>query len=258
MYNIRPWQMKYSWDSHTCFVHRWITDLLLQHDANKYSWGTYYSRVLGLEPCRSGDSSSSLCGWSIVSLSSRFSTSGLVDGFAPAVIRFLNQAAWNRGLPLPELPGESGEAEVFDVAPSRKRYATLLADTISVLACLSWSRWTESISSINYSIKHQLDELKQGLGNLYHVNTGKKPKTTNSLLTDNYTINFSISCFLGLCYSRLHDHSSHVTHWKMRWGVLWFLRGITLYCLIIYCFEHYCVLGPFSANCRPHHSTCSV
>lgn len=50
---------------------------------------------------------------------------------------FLNQAAWNLGEPLFELPVESGEDTTLLVTPKRKRYATLLADTISVLACLN-------------------------------------------------------------------------------------------------------------------------
>lgn len=69
------------------------------------------------------------------------SASELVDGFAPLVIIFFNQAVWNLGDPPPlfELLGDSGPfltlLVTLFVTPKRNRYATLLADTISVLAC---------------------------------------------------------------------------------------------------------------------------
>lgn len=53
-------------------------------------------------------------------------------------MRFLNHAAWNLGVPpLFELLVDSGEDMTLFVAPRRKRYATLLADMISVFACLN-------------------------------------------------------------------------------------------------------------------------
>lgn len=70
-----------------------------------------------------------------------FSASELVDGFAPFVIIFFNQEAWNLGDPSPllELLGDSGPVltllVTLLVTPKRNLYATLLADTISVLAC---------------------------------------------------------------------------------------------------------------------------
>lgn len=74
-----------------------------------------------------------------------FSASELVDGFAPLVIMFFNQAAWNLGedTPLFELLGESEPVLMLFVTllvtlfvtPRRNLYATLLADTISVFAC---------------------------------------------------------------------------------------------------------------------------
>ena len=77
------------------------------------------------------------CGRCWRTLSSWVSISERVGGLAPVVMMFLNQAAWNLGLPLFELPGESLPPLEPDVTPTRKRYATLLADTISVLACLN-------------------------------------------------------------------------------------------------------------------------
>lgn len=65
------------------------------------------------------------------------SPSELVDGLAPLVIMFFNQEAWNLGDPPPlfELLGDSGPVLTLLVTPTRNLYATLLADTISVLAC---------------------------------------------------------------------------------------------------------------------------
>jgi hypothetical protein len=62
----------------------------------------------------------------------------LEDGLAPADTMFLNQAPWKVGLPLLWLlPGDSGEAWFFEARPAINLYATLLAFTISVLACLN-------------------------------------------------------------------------------------------------------------------------
>lgn len=90
----------------------------------------------GCEFCRRGGPAPCCCGrW--CSSTSWFSISELLDGFAPVVIRFLNQVAWNLGLPLFEFPVDSEEPVALLATPARKRYATLLADTISVLACLN-------------------------------------------------------------------------------------------------------------------------
>jgi len=53
------------------------------------------------------------------------------------VVRFLNQDAWNLGTPVFEFAGDSGADPLLEVTPTRNLYATLLADTISVLACLN-------------------------------------------------------------------------------------------------------------------------
>lgn len=86
------------------------------------------------EFCRNGDDASDCCCCRRAS-SSWFSIVELLEGLAPEVIRFLNQVAWSLGLPLFEFPEDSMEAPTLLVTPKRKRYATLLADTISVLAC---------------------------------------------------------------------------------------------------------------------------
>lgn len=66
----------------------------------------------------------------------RTSTSELSVGLG-ADTRFLNHVAWNLGVPLFDIPEDSEEAAALELAPRRNRYATLLADTISVLACLN-------------------------------------------------------------------------------------------------------------------------
>lgn len=54
--------------------------------------------------------------------SSRLSTSELLDGLAPVEMRFLNQVAWRRGLPLLELLGESGLLpELLEAIPCKNR-----------------------------------------------------------------------------------------------------------------------------------------
>lgn len=74
-------------------------------------------------------------------ISSWFSISELVEGLEPFEIRFLNQVPWNLGLPLPEFPEDWGATiELLDATPARYLYATLLALTISVFACLNCKR----------------------------------------------------------------------------------------------------------------------
>lgn len=75
------------------------------------------------------------CRWS--STSSSWSSTSVPLGLAPFVMRFLNQDAWNLGTPVFEFAGDSGADPLLEVTPTRNLYATLLADTISVLACLN-------------------------------------------------------------------------------------------------------------------------
>ena len=64
------------------------------------------------------------------------SSTELVEGLSPAGMIFLNQDTWSRGEFLLEL-WLSGDRCELDAIPARKRYATLLAVTISVLTCLN-------------------------------------------------------------------------------------------------------------------------
>lgn len=52
-------------------------------------------------------------------------------------VRFLNHEVWNLGLSLFELLDDSWVAAELEPRPAMNLYATLLADTISVFACLS-------------------------------------------------------------------------------------------------------------------------
>lgn len=72
------------------------------------------------------------------------------DGLAPLVMRFLNQVAWNLGVPLLELLWDSGATTALEVTPARKRYATLLADMISVFACLNCNKPNGHQNTVNF------------------------------------------------------------------------------------------------------------
>ena len=63
-----------------------------------------------------------------------------MDGLSPADKKFLNHEAWNLGEDLLAfgLSGATCELE-FAAMPARNRYATLLAETISALACFNCS-----------------------------------------------------------------------------------------------------------------------
>jgi hypothetical protein len=92
--------------------------------------GSYNRVECSIEFCgRSGDTSSVSCE----------GVDPLDEGFAPSEMMFLNQAPWKVGLPLfwLLLPWESGAASFFGARPAMNLYATLLALTISVLACLN-------------------------------------------------------------------------------------------------------------------------
>jgi len=87
------------------------------------------------------------------------SASELVDGFAPLVIILFNQAVWNLGDPplFELLLGDSGPfltlfVTLF-VTPKRNLYATLLADTISVLACRNCNHQVTIIISATEFLK---------------------------------------------------------------------------------------------------------
>lgn len=110
-------------------------------------WG-FQSQISRRELCwrRVGWGEPGSCRWRWRRIpSSWFSRLELLEGLAPAAdTRFLNHVAWNLGLPPPlfefefEFPATGEFRELFEVTLARNWYATLLADTISVLACLNY------------------------------------------------------------------------------------------------------------------------
>jgi hypothetical protein len=93
----------------------------------------------------------------------------LEDGFAPADTTFLSHVPWKVGLPLFWSPGDSGEAWFFEVRPAINLYATLLAFTISVLACRNWE--TQSCNKKNHVRgSNQYNMCKQDNNKIYSNN----------------------------------------------------------------------------------------